>query len=93
MKKRGKKLLSLLLGTAMTISVLAGCGAASTTDTEEAATEAASTDESTAAEASDTETTETAAVDTSEHVELTMYLLGDRTPDFDEVYGKINEIL
>ena len=32
-------------------------------------------------------------VDTSEHVDLTMYLLGDRTPDFDEVYAKINEIL
>jgi len=31
--------------------------------------------------------------DTSEYVELKMYLLGDRTPDFDEVYGKINEIL
>ncbi|MBQ7918808.1 MAG: ABC transporter substrate-binding protein [Lachnospiraceae bacterium] len=30
---------------------------------------------------------------TDEYVELKMYLLGDRTPDFDEVYGKINEIL
>ena len=28
---------------------------------------------------------------TDEYVELKMYLLGDRTPDFDEVYGKINE--
>ncbi len=33
------------------------------------------------------------AVDTSEYVELTMYLIGDRTADFDEVYDKINEIL
>lgn len=32
-------------------------------------------------------------IDISEHVDLTMYLIGDRTPDFDEVYGKINEIL
>lgn len=32
-------------------------------------------------------------MDTSEHVDLRMYLIGDRTPDFDEVYGKINEIL
>ena len=31
--------------------------------------------------------------DTSKHEELTMYLIGERTPDFDEVYGKINEIL
>lgn len=35
----------------------------------------------------------TASVDTSEYVELKMYLIGDRTADFDEVYGKINEIL
>ena len=32
-------------------------------------------------------------VDTSEPMELKMYLIGDRTPAFDEVYGKINEIL
>ena len=32
-------------------------------------------------------------IDLSEPVELTMYLLGDRTPDFDEVYGEINKIL
>lgn len=32
-------------------------------------------------------------VDTSEHVDLKMYLIGDRTADFDEVYAKINEIL
>ncbi len=84
MKKRGKKLLSLLLGTAMAVSVLAGCGSSSIADT-------AKKEDTTAAESSTT--TETAAADTSEHVDLTMYLLGDRTPDFDEVYGKINEIL
>jgi len=33
------------------------------------------------------------AVDTSEYVELKMYLIGDRTADFDAVYDKINEIL
>ena len=91
MKKRGKKLLSLLLGTAMAISVLAGCGSSSAADTS--AADGTVEEESTVTEAADTETTETAAIDTSEHVELTMYLLGDRTPDFDEVYGKINEIL
>ncbi|MBQ8638927.1 MAG: extracellular solute-binding protein [Lachnospiraceae bacterium] len=36
---------------------------------------------------------EESEIDISEHVDLTMYLIGDRTPDFDEVYGKINEIL
>lgn len=89
MKKRGKKLLSLLLGTAMAVSVLAGCGSskAGTTAKEDTATAEGSA-------SSDSEATgEVAAADTSEHVDLTMYLLGDRTPDFDEVYGKINEIL
>ncbi len=32
-------------------------------------------------------------VDVSKHQDLTMYLIGDRTKDFDEVYAKINEIL
>lgn len=32
-------------------------------------------------------------VDISEPVALTMYLLGDRTPDFDQVFDKINEKL
>lgn len=31
--------------------------------------------------------------DTSKHVDLKMYLLGDRTADFDEVYAEINKIL
>lgn len=89
MKKRGKKLLSLLLGTAMAVSVLAGCGSskADTTVKEDTATAESSASSDSAA------TGEVAAADTSEHVDLTMYLLGDRTPDFDEVYGKINEIL
>lgn len=89
MKKRGKKLLSLLLGTAMAVSVLAGCGSskADTTVKEDTATAESSASSDSAS------TEEVAAADTSEHVDLTMYLLGDRTPDFDEVYGKINEIL
>lgn len=32
-------------------------------------------------------------IDTSERVDLKMYLLGDRAADFDEVYDAINEIL
>lgn len=30
-------------------------------------------------------------IDLSKEVKLTMYLLGDRTPDFDKVLGKVNE--
>ena len=69
MKKRMKKLASLLLATAMATGLLTGCGGSkSNTEVDLNAT-------------------------TDEYVELKMYLLGDRTPDFDEVYGKINEIL
>ena len=32
-------------------------------------------------------------IDLSKEVKLTMYLLGDRTPDFDRVFGMINEKL
>ena len=46
-----------------------------------------------AASAGDAASGETGAVDTSEKVELKMYLIGDRTPDFDEVYAEINKIL
>lgn len=69
MKKRMKKVMSLLLATAMATGLLTACGGSkSNTEVDLNAT-------------------------TDEYVELKMYLLGDRTPDFDEVYGKINEIL
>lgn len=89
MKKRTKRLMALLLSTGMAIGTLAGCG--STTETESNATDSAAKTESTSKD--DATATTSEGIDTSEHVDLTMYLLGDRTPDFDEVYGKINEIL
>ena len=33
---------------------------------------------------------ETAVATTDKEVELVMYLIGDRTPDLDKVFGKIN---
>lgn len=87
-KKVWKKLAALGLSAAMLAGVLTGCGAKETTTGGETSKETQNT--------TDGESTETASageVDTSEHVDLKMYLLGDRTPDFDEVYGKINEIL
>lgn len=82
MKKKVKQVLSLALGTALTAGMLTGCGSGKSSEQTPADTGAA---DGTVAAA--------AAADTSEHVDLKMYLLGDRTPDFDEVYGKINEIL
>ena len=67
------------------MGTLAGCGGSEA---------AGGTSEGTATEKVAAEGTKTYnGVDVSEHVELKMYLLGERTPDFDEVYGKINEIL
>lgn len=86
MRKGTKKLLSVLLITAMAVGMLAGCG------TSKKAANSASSNSVTKAGESGTEG-ETSAIDTSKHVDLTMYLIGERTPDFDEVYKKINEIL
>lgn len=85
MKKRMNQLIALFLGTALTAGMLAGCGS-KTTDTAPAA------DTSDTAQASDNASAD-GTIDTSEHLDLKMYLLGDRSPDFDEVYAKINEIL
>lgn len=84
MKKRFKKLTALLLSAVMTTGMLAGCGSDNGTTTAGKDSTAVSKD-STAVSAD--------AADTSEYVELKMYLLGDRTADFDEVYGEINKIL
>lgn len=80
-----KKGLALLLGTAMTAGLLAGCGSEGGSGSSQASGAGS------AAEGGNGESAD--AADTSEHVDLKMYLIGERTPDFDEVYGKINEIL
>ena len=74
-----KKLAALFTAAAVMMGTLAGCGSGS----------GASAGEQNAAQGEES----TGVVDTSEHVDLKMYLIGERTPDFDEVYGKINEIL
>ena len=75
-----KKILSVLLTLGITTSLIAGCG--------NAAENAGSGDTTV-----EGDVTGEYVVDTSEHVDLKMYLIGDRTADFDEVYDKINEIL
>jgi len=81
MKKKMKKAAALALSAVMATGMLAGCGSG---DAGSSAQSGSAGGNSGAA---------AGTVDTSEHVDLKMYLLGDRTPDFDEVYGKINEIL
>ncbi len=84
MRKRFKKLTALLLSAVMTTGMLAGCSSDNGTTTVGK--------DSTAA-GKDSTTVSADVADTSEYVELKMYLLGDRTADFDEVYGEINKIL
>lgn len=83
--RKAKRNLAKLLGAAMTVSMMAGAVPAAAEETSEAASEETS--------AESTENIWASDVDTSEHVDLKMYLIGDRTADFDEVYDKINEIL
>ena len=82
MKRRMKKLAALLLSAVMAMGVLSGCGSSGSGGTTESA---AGTEAASAAEGASQEAGETGTVDTSEHVDLKMYLIGDRTPDFDEV--------
>ncbi|MDL2301003.1 extracellular solute-binding protein [Lachnospiraceae bacterium OttesenSCG-928-D06] len=81
MKKKMKQVLSLLLGTIMTVGLLSGCGSNKKAE-ENTSSVTESQNPGTITESGELE-----------YMELKMYLLGDRTPDFDEVYGKINEIL
>lgn len=91
MTKTRKKILFVLLAAVMTIWFLTGCGSSKDTS-DKASTSNSSSSSSETSKESNTKG-ETSKADTSEYVELTMYLIGDRTPDFDEVYAKINEIL
>ena len=84
MKKNLKKALALLLGTMMTVGLIAGCGGSGSTESQSAGnTESIN----------ETGGAEGVVADTSEHVDLKMYLIGDRSADFDEVYGEVNKIL
>lgn len=84
MKKNMKKAAALTLSAVMAAGLLTGCGSSGNT---------ASTGGSQSTGSTGTGTTTTDGIDLSEHVDLTMYLLGDRSADFDEVYGEINKIL
>lgn len=87
-----KKTLCILLSLALSLSMLAGCGAGSSAAASSAATPASSTD---AGDTGDTGA-EQPAFDISERVELRMYALGN-TPNDEELakqfWDQLNEIL
>lgn len=100
MKKGLKKVLAVLLGTVMTASLLTGCGSsgtgsssAGTTEAAAEASEGASTEAAGTESAGDGEQAAASDIDISEHVDLKMYLVGDKPEGFDDVYAKVNEIL
>ncbi len=85
----GKKILSIILILSMFAVMLTGCGKEKETVDQETNSNAEVTNG-----ASETEGGKTFnGVDISKPVTLKMYLLGDRTADFDKVYGEINKIL
>lgn len=79
-----KKFLAALLTVAMSVSLLTGCGQQ---------TDAGATDVVKENRESSSSTDAAEGVDTSEEVELTMYLVSDKPTDFDEVWEKVNEEL
>lgn len=89
MKKSMKRAAALALSAVMATGMLAGCGGDSGSNGSSAANGSGAGTGNEGASGSGSG----GVIDTSEHVDLTMYLLGDRTPDFDEVYGEINKIL
>lgn len=94
MKRRMKKVTALLLGAAMTAGMLAGCGGDSSNGGTDAAQSSSGGNSAQGNSASGTDAAGAAGtVDTSEHVDLKMYLIGDRSADFDEVYDQVNAIL
>lgn len=85
MKKRA---LSVLLTLMLVVSLLAGC---SSSKKDDASTN--TTGESNDASATQEEGMTFNGVDISKEEKITLYLLGDKTKDFDKVYEEINKIL
>ncbi len=86
--RTGALLMALLLG----IGMLSGCGSEPAAKETPETPEVSAPAETEAAEDAGEEA-QAAAPDISEEVTLTMYLIGDRPVDNDEVFAKINEKL
>lgn len=79
-----KRILSIILTLVLLVTMLTGCGSDKKTE---------GTDSAGVTKAADEAGKTFNGVDISEPVSLKMYLLGDRTADFDKVYAEINKIL
>lgn len=91
MKKNTRKFLSLVLGMAMTTQIFAGCGSEKAKEPEESSTNTNVESEEIKDETTES-ASETGTPDISEHVDLTMYLVGDTPETYDDIIAKVNEI-
>lgn len=91
MKSKRDRVLALLLALVMCVGILCACGGSPSGSGDDAAPPPASTGDDKAPDAQ--QPAEPAGPDISKEVTLTMYLIGDRPVDNDEVFGKINERL
>lgn len=89
MKKKMKKIMASMLGVVTAAGLLVGCGSPGSSSVEDTN---ANTNETVAGSENNVDDT-ASGIDPSEHVDLKMYLVGDRPDGFDDVYAKINEIL
>lgn len=94
MKSKRNRILALLLALVMCMGVLCACGGSPSGTGDASTPPPASTGDDKAPDVRQpAEPAEPAGPDISKEVTLTMYLIGDRPVDNDEVFGKINERL
>lgn len=91
MKKRARKIWALLLGAAMILSVFAGCGTKVDESVDSERKEQKEENENSDVAGDSKE--EDSKADISEHVDLTLYLVGDEAADTPEIYAKVSDIL
>lgn len=93
MKRNGKKVLALLLGVIMVTGLLAGCGAKGGNGSSSAENESNAVSDASGSSGNVQESnTGDNALDTSEHVDIVMYLVGDTPETYDDILAKVNEI-
>lgn len=85
-----KRIISLVLAVAMTISLFVGCGSDGKSEAE---SDNVTADAENTEDVEDVEESDSAAIDTSEEVELKVLMLSQKSTDWEDVWAKINELL
>ncbi|MFD2117832.1 extracellular solute-binding protein [Paenibacillus yanchengensis] len=80
-----KKSIITMLGLLLIVSLVAACSAGSNTNTASEAGEPSGTEQSPQLTSN--------GIDISKHVDLKMFLIGDKPADFDNVYDKLNALI